>query len=466
MNRGVRTGVLGWALRWRTISLILMETVLLLGAIAFATLVRFGTLPPLFSDRFWRWALIAGVAQLCLYCADLYDYRVIAERRELFVRTLQALGATSLILSVAYYLFPALMMGRGVVMLAALCMITLVLGWRVTFDWLNQHVGPRERLLLVGTGESAVRLARELYLRRDLGVDIVGFIDPDPSRVGEPVLNPGVVGTIDDIPSVARALSVDRVVVSLGDARGKLPMDKLLEMRLDGTAFDHLATVYEEYTGKIAVENLRPSWLIFSDGFRKSHVLSATKRAFDFGTATIGLIVAAPIMGLVALAVKLSSPGPVFYHQARVGQHGRLFTVHKFRSMRADAEASTGAVWARTNDDRVTTVGRLLRRTRLDELPQLWNVVLGHMSLVGPRPERPEFVASLTQQIPFYGQRHIVKPGITGWAQVCYSYGASVEDAMEKLQYDLFYIKNMSLSLDVFIIFKTAKVVLMRRGAQ
>jgi sugar transferase (PEP-CTERM system associated) len=330
---------------------------------------------------------------------------------------------------------------------------------------LTKHVAPRERLLLVGTSAGAVRLARELFERKDLGVEIVGFIDPDPGRVGAPVLNPGVVGAIEDIPSIVRARSVDRVVVSLADARGKLPMEKLLEMKLDGVAFDHLASVYEEYTGKIAVENLRPSWLIFSSGFRKTRVLRAMKRAIDVTGASLGLIVTLPLMLLVAAAIKLTSSGPALYHQQRVGLYGRVFTVHKFRSMSPDAEAATGPVWARPADERVTPLGWWLRRARVDELPQLWNILRGDMSLVGPRPERPEFVSRLARQIPFYGQRHVVRPGLTGWAQVCYTYGASAEDALEKLQYDLFYIKNLSLALDFFIIFKTVKTVILREGA-
>jgi exopolysaccharide biosynthesis polyprenyl glycosylphosphotransferase len=236
-------------------------------------------------------------------------------------------------------------------------------------------------------------------------------------------------------------------------------------MKLDGVTFDHLASVYEELTGKIAVENLRPSWLIFSSGFRKSHVLSSAKRAVDLVAASIGLILGAPLMAAIAMAVRATSPGPALYMQRRVGQHGRVFTVHKFRSMHLNAEANTGAVWASQNDNRVTPIGRFLRRSRLDELPQLWNVLVGDMSLVGPRPERPEFVQQLTEQIPFYGQRHVIRPGLTGWAQVRYTYGSSVEDAMEKLQYDLFYIKNLSLSLDLFIIFSTIKTVILRRGA-
>jgi sugar transferase (PEP-CTERM system associated) len=313
-----------------------------------------------------------------------------------------------------------------------------------------------------------VDLARELHQRRqELGVEIVGFVDSDPSRVGAAVINPGVVGTVEDITTLVPQLGVDRVVVSLSDARGKLPMETLLNMRLQSSVtFDHLASVYEEYTGKIALENLRPSWLIFSSGFKKTRALMAAKRAFDISAAFVGLLIGLPIMTVVALAIRFSSPGAVLYHQQRVGMNGRLFHVHKFRTMRQDAEAKTGAVWSVANDPRVTGIGTFLRRTRLDEMPQLWNVLRGEMSFVGPRPERPEFVAQLTESIPFYGQRHVVKPGLTGWAQVRYTYGASVEDAIEKLQYDLYYIKNLSLALDFVIVVETLKIVILRRGAR
>ena len=448
-------------------SLILLETCLISAAVVFAAYIRFGAKAfELMDEEPGKWLLIPFVTQLCLYYADMYDLRVIADRRELFVRAVHALGATSLVLAGIYYWFPDLVVGRGVFVLAALFVITLVLGWRVVFEWANRHVAPRERLLLVGTSDSAVALARELHERRNLGVQIVGFIDPDPNRVGMPVINPGVVGTIADIPTVARALGVDRVVVSLADARGKLPMEKLLEMRIDGIAFDHLASVYEEYTGKIAVENLRPSWLIFAPGFAKSRVLRTTKRLIDLVVGGLGILLSLPLAAVAVIAIRLTSPGPVLYRQRRVGQHGRVFMLYKFRSMRADAEATTGAVWAKRNDSRITGVGRFLRRTRIDELPQLWNVLRGDMSLVGPRPERPEFVSDLTKEIAYYGQRHMVKPGVTGWAQVSYNYADSVESTLEKLQYDLFYIKNLSLLLDFFILVKTVKTVLMWKGSQ
>jgi len=448
----------------RVPGLIVCEAAVILCAVYLAAYVRLGSLGD--GTILWKAVLIAAVTQVCLYFGDLYDFRTLSDRRELFVRAVQSLGATSLILAAIYFWFPDLIVGRGVFILAAITAITLLFGWRIAFEWTTRQMGPRERLLLVGTGEGAVRLAKELFDRRDLGVEIVGFIDPDPDKLGAHVLNPGVIGTIEDIPAIVRARAVDQVVVSLSDARGKLPMDKLLEMKLEGVQFEHLASVYEKYTGKIAVDNLRPSWLIFSDGFRKSRVQTLSKRLFDIVGAAIGFVLALPIMAIVALAVKCSSRGSILYHQQRVGHHGRVFHVHKFRSMRADAETATGAIWAAPDDDRVTPIGRFLRRARLDELPQLWNVLCGHMSIVGPRPERPEFVSRLTHDIPFYGQRHTVRPGLTGWAQVRYTYGASVEDAMEKLQYDLFYIKNMSMALDFFVIAKTVKTVLMQRGGQ
>ena len=454
----------------RAVLLIACEHALIVSAVVVAARLRLGHgwAYPSSLDIVEKAVLIAATTQLCLYYGDLYDLRSITDRRDLFMRIVQALGGTSLLLAAVYFWVPSLIIGRGVFMIAALMVITLVAGWRVAFEWLARRMSPRERWLLVGTSGAAVALARELFDRRqELGVDIIGFVDPDPAKVGQPVLNPGVIGTIEDIPSIVRARSVDRVVVSLADARGKLPMDKLLDMKLDGgVAFDHLPSVYEEYTGKIAVENLRPSWLIFSEGFRKTRLLRAGKRALDLVVAGIGIVIAAPIMLVTALLVRLTSAGPVLYHQQRVGQHGRIFTVHKFRSMRADAEAKTGAVWATANDSRVTRFGRFMRRTRLDELPQLWNVLTGDMSFVGPRPERPEFVAGLAQEIPFYGLRHVVRPGLTGWAQVRYTYGASTEDALQKLQYDLFYIKHVTLALDLFIMFLTLKTVILRKGAQ
>ncbi len=451
-------------------ALILIEHLLIVLSVLFAAALRFGFPSPgeLASPGvLWRSVLIAAVLQLSLHYCDLYDLRTLQDRRGLMVSLIQALGAASVVLALLYYWLPSLIIGRGVFVIASVLIVALVAGWRIAFEWLSVRVSPAERLLIVGTSTAAVSLARELFERRgELGVEIVGFVDPDPARIGTPLINPGVMGAIADIPAIVRERKVDRVVVSLADARGKLPMDRLLDMKLnDGVRFDHLASVYEQYTGKIAVENLRPSWMIFSEGFRKSRWLAAAKRTADIALALIGLLLAAPVLAGVAVAIRMTSPGPVFYHQRRVGREGRAFTIHKLRSMRVDAEAVTGAVWATERDPRVTPVGRFLRRTRLDEIPQLFNVLMGDMSLVGPRPERPEFVSALTERIPFYGQRHAVRPGLTGWAQIRYRYGADEDDALQKLQYDLFYIKHMSIAFDLFIVLETVKTVLVRRGS-
>jgi sugar transferase (PEP-CTERM system associated) len=452
---------------WRSTTLIVSETALIIGAVAASVYFRVGghAWPAVLADMLPKALVITSICQVCLYYGDLYDNPHVARNRaELLIRTLQALGVTLLILAAVYTLFPQLTVDRGVLAPAAALAVGAVVAWRFVFGWVTVQVGPRERLLLVGKNASALALARELHERTEAGVRIVGYVDLDANGGGA-MGQLDFLGTVEDIPALVRARGVDRVVVSLVDARGKLPMDKLLEMKLDGVRFDHFASVYEEYTGKIAVENLRPSWLIFSAGFKKTRRLLALKRAVDIAAGAVGLVLTTPIMIALAAAVRLTSPGPAFYGQRRVGRDGRIFTVRKLRSMRADAERDTGPVWSRGGSDaRITPLGRIMRRTRLDELPQFWNILVGNMTLVGPRPERPEFVQSLAQQIPFYGLRHVVKPGLTGWAQVRYTYGASVEDAIEKLQYDLFYIKNMSVGLDVFVMFETIKTVLLRRG--
>src|SRR4051812_30546619 len=454
------------AAHWRLSTLIVSETALIATAISATAYARFGPdgWPFAAADIVPKALLATCVCQMCLYYSDLYDDpRAGGDNSALLIRTLQALGMTLLVLALIYGMFPALTIGRGVIGPGVTFAAAALIAWRIAFGWVTRQVGPRQRLLLVGMNPAALALARELRAREELGIEIIGYVDVNPQASPSGLLP--LLGTIEDVPPIVRARQVDRVVVSLADARGKLPMEKLLEMKLAGVRFDHFASVYEEHTGKIAVENLRPSWLIFSDGFTSSRVRSTVKRATDIALAAIGLLVAGPVILALAAAVRLTSPGAAFYSQRRVGRHGRVFSVYKLRSMCANAERDTGPVWTKsTGDARITRLGRFLRRTRLDELPQFWNILTGHMSLVGPRPERPEFVQSLVQQIPFYGQRHVVKPGLTGWAQVRYTYGATVEDAVEKLQYDLFYIKNLSIAFDVFIIFETIKTVLRRRG--
>jgi sugar transferase (PEP-CTERM system associated) len=310
----------------------------------------------------------------------------------------------------------------------------------------------------------ALTIARQIRAQHDFAYRIVGFLE-EPSSGDVPAVGLSVLGTAADLPRLIVQHEVDRIVVCLADRRGRLPIQELLQAKLSGVRVEDAATTYERITGKILTDGLKPSWLIFSDGFRASRATRVAKRVLDMALAGLGLVVAAPLMLLTAIAIRLDSPGPILYRQERVGEGGRVFTLCKFRSMRADAESGT-PVWAKDKDDRVTRVGRFIRLTRLDELPQLWNVVRGDMSFVGPRPERPYFVQQLAAGIPFYMERHAVRPGVTGWAQVKYRYGASVEDAMEKLRYDLYYIKHLSIVFDVTIVIDTVKVILSGRGAK
>jgi sugar transferase (PEP-CTERM system associated) len=322
-----------------------------------------------------------------------------------------------------------------------------------------------ERVLIVGTGEAGVSLTREILSRPDLNLQVVGFLDEKGENIGKSLINPCIIGAAADVDSVVAREKVDRVVLSLAERRGWTPVRQLLDLKFAGVRVEDVHSCYERVTGRILLERLSPSWLILSDGFRKSPILLVTKRAMDLVASFFGLLVSLPVMALTALAVWLETGSPILFRQTRTGQWGHPFEMMKFRSMYQNAEQH-GPRWAAEGDNRITRVGRFIRKTRLDELPQLMNVLRGDMSLVGPRPERPHFCAMLEEQIPYYNQRHAVRPGVTGWAQIKYQYGASVEDAKEKLELDLFYIKHLSVMLDLAIIFETLKVMLLGRGAK
>ena len=447
----------------RSLTVFTGELFLIFGSVALAAVVQ-GT--PDVAGNFWKIALVTVVCQLCLYYNDFYDLTLVHSSRELVVRLLQAVGAASIVLAALYFTVPALMIGDGIFVSALFVFLVGILGWRLLFNSLTGSLGLQERVLVVGTGETARKVVRQILDQHDFAYQVVGFIDEDPARIGERLVNPGIVGTPSDIPALIARYQVNRIVVGLPDRRGRLPVDELLRAKMSGVRVEDATTTYERVTGKILIDDLRPSWLIFSEGFRVSRVTRLMKRAIDLPLAVIMGIVSLPVMALTALAIYLESGGPIFYCQDRVGENGRLFTLCKFRSMRTDAEQGGQPVWARDGDERITAVGSFIRKTRLDELPQLWNVVRGDMSFVGPRPERPYFVAELAKSIPFYQQRHSVKPGLTGWAQVKYRYGSSVEDAMEKLRYDLYYIKHLSVVFDLTIVMDTVKVILSGKGAK
>ena len=445
----------------RSLTVFGFETLLVSGSVVAAAHLH-GSLDNVIGTL-WKVMLVTALCELCFYYNDLYDLNSVHAKRELFVSVLQGTGAAAIALAAVSMLLPSVRLGSGTFLITLGVLVVAMPLWRVAFDGLTSDPRLEERVLIVGTGTLATTVAHEIRTQHDFSYRLVGFIE-DPAGAASDA-SASLLGTSADLQRVVETYDIGRIVVGLSDRRGQLPIDELLRAKLAGVRVEDAATTYERMTGKIFVDDLRPSWLIFSDGFQASCVTRFAKRLFDLAGALVGLVVAAPIMLLTAVAVRLESPGPVLYRQERVGEHGRLFTLYKFRSMRIDAEQGT-PIWAKSHDTRVTRVGRFIRLTRLDELPQFWNVLRGEMSFVGPRPERQFFVQQLAEAIPFYMARHAVRPGVTGWAQVRYRYGASVEDSLEKLRYDLYYIKHLSLVFDLTILVDTIKVMVCRKGAQ
>jgi sugar transferase (PEP-CTERM system associated) len=403
--------------------------------------------------------VVTVLVLLCSHWFDLYDTARLNTKGELYFRLLLVPGLLAFIFAGVSYVRPDYLRGSGSSAVGLLILTVALFGWRLGFGWLVQLPILVERIYVLGTGERAQRLVQGLRQNPELGVEVASWTGKLEGAVT-------LESVAADLMDVVQRCKVHRVIVAMPDRRGTIPMQELLELRMRGVKIEEATSWLERMSGKIEVENLYPSWLVFAQGFRRSSVFVLIRRFISVTISLIGLILTAPLMPLIMLIVKLDSKGPVFYTQTRVGKGGHLFKVVKFRTMRQDAEASSGPKWAGSNDPRVTRVGKFLRSSRLDEIPQLWCVLKGDMAFVGPRPERPEFIAWLSKEIPYYVVRHMVRPGLTGWAQVKYKYGSTVEDAREKLQYDLFYIKNASIGLDLLIMFQTIKTVLLRRGAQ
>lgn len=416
----------------------------------------------------WMKIFIATVfCVVSLFIYDLYSFTVVNDRRELIYRLIQALGTAWAALALLFYFAPDLMIGRGVTLLSVPLVATLLLGWRLVIYWLTAHPDIGERVLIVGSGEAAINIAKVTKAQQAAGYRVVGFLSSEPELVGKSLFNPKVIGLMDELEDVVKKERIDRVIIAIRDRRGAFPTDQLLKLSLSGdVAIEEFTSFHERLTGQVHLDMLRPSWLIFAGKLRETRFRAFAREIVHRGLALIGLVLSFPIAILTAIAIKLESPGAIFYRQERVGKKGKPFEVIKFRSMREDAEKDGQAIWAQENDERVTRVGRVIRTLRIDEIPQFWCILKGEMNFVGPRPERPVFVEQLAKEIPFYEQRHLVAPGLTGWAQVRYPYGASVEDARQKLQYDLYYIKNQSLLLDLLIVLETFKTILFGRGAR
>jgi sugar transferase (PEP-CTERM system associated) len=454
----------------RTLLLILAEAFLLFGGLIVAVYLRLGAADAEYElieeHGFYKAAMAAAFCLSAFYLYDLYDFVIMHDRRELVLRLIQALGLAWVALAISFYLFPAVMIGRGVSLIALPLALFAMVSWRLGIHWFLGHPEIGERILIVGSGPLAVEMAREALGRPDAGFRIVGFADNDPELVGKSLINPRVIGLSSEMDKIVRRENIDRIVVAMGERRGQFPTEQLLQLSLSGNvSIEEGASFYERLTGRVHLEMMRPSWLIFSGRGRQARFNAVTRIILHRLAALIGAILSLPVAILTALLIKLESRGPVLYRQERVGRNGRTFMVMKFRSMRVDAEKD-GPVWARSSDDRVTRVGRIIRKIRVDEIPQFWNILKGEMNFVGPRPERPHFVSQLAEEIPYYEQRHLIAPGLTGWAQIKYPYGSSIEDARQKLQYDLYYIKNQSLSLDAAILFETVKTILFGRGAR
>jgi sugar transferase (PEP-CTERM system associated) len=404
--------------------------------------------------------LVATIAVLTFsHLFDLYEPPRWDARGELYFRLLMVPGILALLTAALAYLFPRLLIGNNTVVLALLLVTGALFAWRLVYAWLAQSSYLRERVYVLGLGERAQRLVNGLRTRTELGVEVAGW----SGNVEGALTREAIAAHLMELIQQHR---VHRVIVAMDDRRGTLPVMEMLHLRLNGVKIEEATSWLEKISGRIEVDNLYPSWLIYGEGFRFSATFLVLRRLIAILASAILLLVVLPVIPFVILAIKLDSRGGVLYRQQRVGLAGKVFYCYKFRTMRQDAESDTGPTWAGDDDPRITRVGKLLRKSRLDEIPQLWCVVKGDMAFVGPRPERPEFVETLSKVIQYYPVRSAVRPGITGWAQVKYKYGNTVEDSKEKLQYDLYYIKNASLGLDLMVMFQTVKIVLLGRGAQ
>ncbi len=415
--------------------------------------------------------LIAIVCQTCLYYNDLYDIKFSENFKELGLRLLQALGFTAIFLSLIYFIIPKAMIGPGIFLISICFIVLIIISWRFCYTIALEHGLFNQKIILLGSADLIGKIKQEINERKDCGYTIVWEfpeVNHQDNLNYDQKDNPGTFcgQKYEGLSEMAKKWGINKIIVAIKEKRKTFPLNELLKCRVNGIEVIEGNSFYEMLTGKLIVKAINPSWLIFSEGFHKSLTSRILKRSADLILSITLLVLLLPLMAIIAILIKIDSKGPIFFSQERVGQNRKIYQMHKFRSMFEQAEKESGPVWTDEDDDRITKVGKIIRKLRLDELPQIWNVLLGNMSFVGPRPEREFFVDQLEKIVPYYRERHSVKPGITGWAQVCYGYGASEEDAIEKLNYDLFYIKNLSFLMDLMIVMRTIKIVLFRKGAR
>jgi len=453
----------------RTLFLGISEAFLVAFAFVTATVARLGandaTVMLNYEQGFLKILIVASVFIMCMYYFDLYDSVVLSNRREVLTRLVQVLGTVCILLALLYYAFPKLELGRGIFLIGFLLVALFVFVWRRLFLLVNTMPRFAERTLILGDGPLAKPLIEEIESRSELGVRIVGQLRHLENGSGS-ASQLSETEQFDQLSRQIEAYRASRIIIAMGERRGRLPVEALLRLKSRGIRIQDGAEVFEAITGKVPIESLRLSWLLFSPGFHVPKLLLIYKRLFSFLISSICFLITAPIMGLVAIAIRLDSPGPAIFRQERIGESGKPFTLFKFRTMVDGADRDDNYRPAEKADERFTRVGKLLRRTRIDELPQLFNILRGDMYFVGPRPFVPNQEQECLEKIPYYRQRWAVKPGATGWAQVNRGYCVTIEDNTEKLAYDLFYIKNISLGLDLLIMFQTIKILLLSRGSR
>lgn len=408
--------------------------------------------------------LVTLVFQVSLYYFDLYDFSTIGSFSENASRITMAFGVGCILLALPYYLFPATTIPFANFLVSYVLICLLITIWRFSYTQVLAKKMFARPVLLVGTGNMARTITAEIMSKMDSGFEIAAFMGKESPGFPYPS-DAEFLEDFSNFAAVSCQKKIETIVVALDERRGQTPVNELLDCKLEGFKIVPGVEFYEELTGRILVNNVNPDWLIYSEGFKKGRMLMLSKRLLDFTVSLCVLLLSLPVALISSIAIKLESRGPVFYSQERTGQKGKPFTIYKFRSMQCDAETE-GPVWARENDCRVTRFGAFMRKTRIDEIPQLWNILRGDMSFVGPRPERPFFIEQLREKIPYYSLRHNVKPGLTGWAQVSYRYGSSEEDALRKLEYDLYYIKNLCFYMDLMIVLQTVKIILFQKGSR